>query len=130
MSQQVITIGQGEDILASSMSLNTRCGLHDTPWLLQAEPGQKINLTITDFAWKNDTVRGCSQRYGYMLDTESDDVINICGGIQRKRALYLSTGYSLQVVLDENAVKKYKFLIQFQGNMHYSHSLSYLYDCS
>ena len=114
-SQQLITIDQGKSILASSVSLNTRCGLHDTPWLIQAKPEQKINLTLTDFAWKNDTANDCSQQYGYILDTESDDVINICGGIQRRRALYLSSGYSLQVVLDENTAKKFKFLIQFEG---------------
>ena len=115
LSQQLVTIDQGKNILASSISRDTSCGFHGTPWLIQARPGQRINLTLIDFAWTNGSVSGCSQRYGYILDTESDDVINICGGMQRKRALYLSSGYSLQVVLDENSAKKFQFLIQFEG---------------
>ena len=106
--------------LSSLISENTSCGLHNTPWILQAEPGQQINITLVDFSWNNNksnTDNGYNGRcnYGYILDVESDDVISLCGGREREKHLYLSTSHTVQVVLDSLALQKYSFLIAYKG---------------
>ena len=36
--------------LSSLVTETTRCGSAETPWLLTAQPGQKINITLWDFS--------------------------------------------------------------------------------
>ena len=36
--------------LASSITYQTTCGGSERPWFLEAQPGQKINLTLYDFS--------------------------------------------------------------------------------
>ena len=125
-SQHTVDIDSSDKVLSSSVSRQTRCGLPNTPWLLQAKPGQRIRLTLTDFSWQNSSTvtTRCVQRYGYILDTETDDVINICGGTERQKELYTSEGHSLQIVFDDNALLTHKFLVTFAGE--YSYLLSTL----
>ena len=116
-SQHIIHVGSSQNFVSSSTSNQKKCGLQNAPWLLQGQQGQHITLAITDFSWDNSSDNlGCVHSYGYILDTESDDIINICGGgHKREKQLYLSRSYSVQIVLNEYAVSNYKFLISFEG---------------
>ena len=114
---------KNEQYLSSVISQQRSCGLHNTPWILQAKPGQQIAITLLDFSWTNinktNTNEGnsdrCPNSYGYILDIESDDVVSLCGGGVREKHLYLSTSHIVQVVLDSLALQKYSFLIAYKG---------------
>ena len=102
--------------IASESSLTSECGLHGSPWILEAEKGQNIDIVIFDFDWKNVTSNDCAINYGYILDMHSDDVISICGGSQREKHVYQSTGNSVQVIIERNMLENSRFILQFQGN--------------
>ena len=115
--QESIKAGSSEKFLSSVVSLETKCGLHSTPWVIEAKEGQQIEIALTDFSWRNETsdFMKCTHKYGYMLDTQHDDVISICGGGKRQRDIYLSEGSSLQIILDENMLSLHRFIISYKG---------------
>ena len=55
-------------------------------------------------------------KYGYIVDIDTDDMINICGGTERNKLLYVSTGSQVQVVMELSNHQNNKFLLQFTGN--------------
>ena len=55
-------------------------------------------------------------KYGYIVDIDTDDVINICGGTEHNKLLYVSTGSQVQVVMELSNHQNNKFLLQFTGN--------------
>ena len=115
-SQETIKAASTSKLLSSVVSLETKCGLHNTPWLIEAKEGQHIEIALTDFSWRNETsdFMKCTYKYGYMLDTQHDDVINLCGGGKRQRDVYVSKGHSLQIILDENVLSLHRFLIGYK----------------
>ena len=40
-------------VLASSVTRRTKCGTADHPWYIEALPGQRINITMTDFRYRD-----------------------------------------------------------------------------
>lgn len=49
-SQRVLVTSSDEGYLASTVTYSTNCGFASTPWVLQAQPGQKYIISLTDFA--------------------------------------------------------------------------------
>ena len=113
--------------LSSKTSLQTFCGVHESPWILEAKPGQQIELTLIDLSWTNNSESRsrCPLNYGYILNMDSDDVIKICGGIKAEQILYSSVGHRIQIVLEMTSVQNYNFLIKFQGKKFYYWSLNF-----
>lgn len=116
-SPEKIKINNTPKFIASQSSLDTSCGLHGSPWILEALPGQNIEMRLTDFSWQNGTfdLSACPFSYGYILDMASDDVINICGGTQKEKHLYQSTGNTIQIILERSTIEKHSFILQFKG---------------
>ena len=48
-ASKFIKVTNPHGYLASSVSAQSSCGSVTCPWVLEAEPGQKINLTLVDF---------------------------------------------------------------------------------
>ena len=105
------------DFLASSVTKATTCGSNESPWIIQAEPGQRINVSLLDFGWTKKLYKNhpCNN-YGYILDVMTDAIINICGGTSREKHLYTSEGYIVQVVMTFPNDNNMSFLIGYQGN--------------
>ena len=103
--------------LASLTSKETGCGLTASPWTLQAEPGQHINISLTSFHYDgpSNTSQGCGTKYGHMFDLEIEQVINLCSGNKKNRWVYQSKGHQLQILLDKEAVEKESFIISYQS---------------
>ena len=116
-SPKILEAKTTDIFLSSNNALTTGCGQHNTPYVLKAKPGQKINISLTDFSFSNENVIDNSDicvSYGYILDSKSDDVITICGNNRRFKHLYSSTGNSVQILLETSSLKN-KFLLQFKG---------------
>ena len=102
--------------LSSIVTGETSCGLHQSPYVLEAKHGQQIELFLYDFN-KNDESPSekCAKNYGYILDNKNDDVISLCGGITRKRKIHTSAGNTVQIMLDKNMISNNQFLLEFKG---------------
>lgn len=103
-------------------ALATSCGQHNTPYIIQAKPGQHINITMVDFSWrfesKSSNRKQCVS-YGYILDTNNDDVITICGNRERHSHVYTSVGHSVQALLEGSILQNNRFLIEYKGRIVY-----------
>ena len=114
---------------------SVRCGSRSRPWLLEAQTGQQINISLLDFSGHGrrtqlDT-RGlvsedCSPahvQYGYTVDKTNKNNVSICSTAaqQRHKHVYQSTGNVVEVVLtpkrtaNENDDKPTNFLLAFEG---------------
>ena len=136
-----VTAGLRQHIRSSSENSTSgrqrvRCGSRSHPWLLEAQTGQQINISLLDFSGHGrrtqlDT-RGlvsddCSPahvQYGYIVDKTNKNNVSICSTAaqQRHKHVYQSTGNVVEVVLahqqptgDENYSPNY--LLSFKGTL-------------
>ena len=110
-------MSEGSGYLSSTVSVDTNCGTSEAPWLLEALPGQRINLTMTDFGWglSHSLLNRCPTQYGHLLDYNHDDFIDICGGTSRVKQLLLSDSHQVQVILDPGVIQNSRFIIKYEG---------------
>src|SRR6218665_3970970 len=113
------------------------------PWVIVAQRGQHINLTLYDFALDNaygsgfqrgggvggggtgDGERICRQ-YGWLADNGADRPTQICGGDQRVSEIYVSRGNSVKIwtVAVDKPSDQRKFVIGYTGqNLIVSHAI-------
>ena len=108
-----------------------RCGSRSRPWLLEAQTGQQVNISLLDFSGHGrrtqlDT-RGlvsddCSPahvQYGYIVDKTNKNNVSICSTTaqQRHKHVYQSTGNVVEIVLANNdsLTSHHNYLISFVG---------------
>lgn len=120
-----------------------RCGSRSHPWIVDAQTGQQISISLLDFsqihqttddvvsdqaaAVRLDADRSCDNQYGYIIDKTASTLkknITICGGKQRQQFLYQSKGSAIEVVVTVNSDEK--FLLGFQGFLRYAMHFSSL----
>jgi len=104
-----------------------RCGSRSHPWLLEAQTGQKVNISLLDFSGHGQRsqldTRGlvsddCSPshvQYGYIVDKTNKNNVSICSAAARQRYkhVYLSSGSSVEVVLTSTNTSN--FLLAYRG---------------
>ena len=105
--------------ISSLVTKDSSCGFQNSPWILKARAGQRISLSLLDFSWDNSTGSvesvGCNKNYGYILDIETNDITNICGGTRRERNLYTSSSSSVQIVFNQQSLETSYFILSFKG---------------
>ena len=120
---------------------SVRCGSRSRPWLLEAQTGQQINISLLDFSGHGrrtqlDT-RGlvsddCSPahvQYGYIVDKTNKNNVSICSTAaqQRHKHVYQSTGNVVEVVLahqqptDDESYSP-NFLLSFEGTLNHNNT--------
>ena len=65
-------------VLSSRLTTETGCGSPQTPWIVEVEPGQRINMTLVDFTVTSSTMNNASLRYESIDKTVSPFDIPIC----------------------------------------------------
>lgn len=114
-----------EGYISSIATEETGCGLQN-PWIITALPGQRINLTLYDFAMatqnESATPRRISypvycQQYARVEETDAARATLVCGGEGRVRNVYLSVTNRVEVHVMNRRVhgKPQYFLIKYQG---------------
>ena len=111
-----------EGYLASITTDETGCGSASTPWIIQAEPGQRINVSLVDFTRFNvgvelghrSEIHGC-RRYAGIRERAVRTNLTVCAGDQRERHLYLSRSNSLEIAILKMSSEPYNFLIKYQS---------------
>jgi len=130
--------------LRSSLSV-TNCRVL-CRWLIEADAGRRVNLTLYDFTstmtspGARDVISGSSsssfcRRLAVVRDVRSGRETNVCSGTKRLRHAYVSDGSRLEVVMAtgvNNAVNSAsdaaaaRFLIRYEGRQPFRESLAHI----
>jgi len=118
-----------------------RCGSRSRPWLLEAQTGQQVNISLLDFSGHGrrtqlDTRDDCSPahvQYGYIVDKTNKNNVSICStdAQQRHKHLYQSTGNLVEIIITHQQLTgdetvPTNFLLAFEGTLTtYKYSDSY-----
>ena len=119
-SPVTVDVSSSSVTLASYLTQKTGCGTHRAPWRVEAEPGQRINITMLDFGWKSEGFHStlgthkCSA-YGYILEPSLSTNRTICGGTLRERHAYLSSSSSVDIVLTTPEQDAVNFLLNIES---------------
>jgi len=129
-----VTSGLRQHIRSSSENRDSdrqrvRCGSRSHPWLLEAQTGQQVNISLLDFSGQTqlDTrglvSDGCSPahvQYGYIVDKTNKNNVSICSANdqQRHKHVYQSAGNLVEIVLINNisSLSHHNYLISFVGS--------------
>ena len=115
-----------------SSSVGSACGTPAQPWIVDAEPGQHLDVSVVDFAAAaraeadggNARPPSCP---GYLLDSDPNGVgrrnVSLCpDGRQRERDVYQSVGHVIELITSgDQAVTSpadqpaATFLVRFDG---------------
>jgi len=121
-----------------SASPGSLCGTPAQPWIVDAEPGQHLDVAVIDFsAAEADGANGRPPSCpGHLLDSDSTGVgrrnVSLCpDGRQRERDVYRSIGHVIELITSGDQATAVKstadqpatFIVRFDGN----HCQSVLY---
>lgn len=120
-----VTANQG--YIASVTAQETWCGGSDTPWLIEALPGQRINITLLDFGVQRpeklpqysssfDSIEVC-QKYAVIKEQTRTTVV--CGGRNRYHHEYLSNSNVLEIQIENRRSNPHYFLMKYEGKASY-----------
>ena len=104
--------------ILGSAKTSSGCGTKSQPWLLEAQTGQRINVSLLDLgvggpSREVDEGSNCHE-FGYVVDKSARRNVSICGGgEERESYIHLSSLSVLEVVLMASADDN--FLISFEG---------------
>lgn len=105
--------------LASLVTKETTCGSDTSPWVIQGQPGQRINLTLFDYTPRLDSNKGMEAvtclKYATVRDGPSRRQVDICGGIPRDGAVFTSLSNNIEVRV--NSPGNYFFILKFEGEL-------------
>lgn len=113
--------------LSSFFQSELSCGRRSQPWIMEAQPGQRIKVSMIDFngivrhgsddaSAEVHNFRSCRSSYGYIEDRDVNENVSICGDRkERETVLYTSKGNEIRLILTQEIEQYYNFLIQFQG---------------
>ena len=116
-----------EGYISSYVTQKTSCGDSDNPWLLSADVGQRINITLVDFAIttgnSNDKNDFQCDVYAIIRDGSSTAITNtVCGG-QKKNIVpvFISTSNSVEIKLVGKSIQQGnnegQFLLKFTSKL-------------
>lgn len=101
------------------------CGTRSQPWILQADPGQRINITLLNFSSpprKEETGFSGGETpclpVGYIVEPSVRKNVSICAGPDRQVLLYQTETNVVEVVLGpglRQGPSRNNFLAGFQG---------------
>ena len=106
-----------------------RCGSRSHPWLLEAQTGQQVNISLLDFSGHgqrtqldtrglvSDDCGPAHVQYGYIVDNTNKNNVSICSTAaqQRFKHIHLSSGNSVKVVL--TSMNTSNFLLAYRGGL-------------
>ncbi len=120
-----VVMRQPKGYIASVITEGRDLGSQSCPWLIQGQPGQKINITIINFARapnvkEEDSFAELQQpRICYQFaEIEDQGVrrsITECEGGARISKAYLSSGHDLSLTIVRRKAHDVYFLLKYEG---------------
>lgn len=140
---QPVTVTAQSGFLANVITETSEVGSESCPWLLSAQPGQRFNLTVVNFARAPNTGgvnadpdMGGSPRICYQLAVLMENgvrrTLTECEGGSRISRPFLSASHQVQISMMNRKSHDVYFLVKFEGKLilPWHHSLnSNLYFC-
>ena len=99
---------------ASDVIASTNCATSSI--VLSARPGQRLNLSLTDF--HSDDVTGASRaclNYLQLTDVTSADAMTVCANTERHKVLMTSVGHEVKVKFQVYEPQSQKFILHAEG---------------
>ena len=113
--------------IASIVAEETGCGTPDCPWIIEVSAGQRVNISLVDFALaRNDGstftgsmtgTSGC-RVYATVKEESVGKSFTVCGGDGRQRHVYTSLTNTVEVRIvgkPSTADGRDHFLLQYEG---------------
>ena len=128
-SSTFVKIVSNRGYLASSVSMETGCGSAASPWIIEAELGQRINLTLLDFTAfsirlsspyeipETTASLGVCHDLLVIRDGTNDVRISNCEVRPRVSAVYTSTTNAIEVQILAHRGFGTQFLVQYEGEV-------------
>ena len=121
--QRPVRIAATSGQISSLVTRQSGCGSIDNPWLIQADPGQRLNFTLYDFSLYNrksaiDDVTSDSVCMVYAIIKESTGSETICGGRSRVSHVFTSKTPTVEVRLVGNrkqTLDDAQFILKYEG---------------
>ena len=112
-----------DGFLGSITVEENNCGSTFCPWILQANPGQKLNITLIDFAMSSQRAQNnfgmptVCYTYAVIKERGKAKDTSICGGRDRETSVYLSETNSvhIEVAGGKRGGNFRYFLLQYEG---------------
>ena len=125
-SSDYLKVASSSGYLSSEVTYRTGCGTASCPWVIQALPGQKVNLTLMDFSGgHNELTTGADPRkacYRYATLREANTItrdLTICVGDDRTptNQVYTSETGSVSVTLytADTQEELFYFALKYEG---------------
>ena len=101
--------------LASNITYK-RCGSSSCPWRIELQPGQRVNITLFDFARKRSETTKCDFRYAVIKENGKGDT-PVCAASARETHVYTSVGHLVEIhmVSPEVIRNNGQFILYYQG---------------
>ena len=115
-------IRQTEGYIPSTLTYETQCGSPSSPWVIEVEPGRKINITLHDYT-KGQVTDGSSfpgvcYAYAIIKEEGRHEVQTICGGRKRVRHVYTSLSNRVEISIMNGGGEQQRqqyFLLHYKG---------------
>ena len=108
------------------LSNSGSCGSPLNPWRVEAAAGQRINISLIDFAAADDVSRdvgrdvtNCRRQYGFVVEKWNKKNVSLCaeGAAERRQStVYTSDTNSLDILLTPTHRNHTNFLVKLQGS--------------
>ena len=122
-----VTVTSSSGFLANVITETTQIGSEACPWMLSAQPGQRFNLTVVNFARapnmgtedeeeidSRGAPRICYQ-LAVILENGMRRTVTECEGGPRVGRPFLSSSHQLQISMINRKSHDVYFLMKFQG---------------
>ena len=121
-----VELTASEGTIANVVTHETGCGSHNTPWVIKAQPGQVINLTMLDFSLISldtpdtpvpNTEEPRCIAYAILREKAESKTLTVCGGKKAKGHIYESVSDTLDVIIlgNPSAEPSKHFLLHYKG---------------
>lgn len=111
-----VRVSPTSGIIASILTEELALGSADCPWLIKAAPGQRVNVSLVDFAVTPGIGETC-HAYAIIRERDPTRTNTICSGEQRERHIYMSLSdtVEIRVLPIQGSTKRRYFLLKYEG---------------
>ena len=126
LSSEPVLITQASGYIASSTTFKTACGSHSAPWLIRAERGQRLNITLHDYTrgyhvlGDDREIHKTMSCHAYAVAKEHNhrEAVTVCGGGSRTSHVMTTVTNQLEIrVLQGTNSRRSYFLLEFQSKL-------------
>ena len=107
-----------EGLISSLLTDKKGCGSRRAPWVITADPGHTIAISIVDFNVDEMTQNfiSCRHVYGHIQERALGINYTICGGVSRQMSLYTSKTNTVRIIISPKTYRKEgSFLLRYKG---------------